>query len=302
VVIVTYNSADVLAGCLASLPAGATGVRLTDVVVADNASEDDSLRIAKEAADLPVRTVQLGRNAGYAAGFNAGVEALAGYDAVLLMNPDCRLRPGSIAVLAASLAGSNGPRRGIVAPKLVNPDGSLQPTLRRMPTVRGALAEALLGGGRAGRTRGLGELVFDEQAHDTPGRPAWVTGCVLLMSAEALAETGPWDESFLLYSEETEFMFRAGDHGWTLWYEPAAVVEHIGGESGTHPGLAALLVTNKVRLFRRRHGRLHATAYFLAVLLGESIRTLAGRRIARVSVTALLRPAKRISALAELSS
>ncbi|MFL6143612.1 MAG: glycosyltransferase family 2 protein [Labedaea sp.] len=300
VVIVTYNSADVLAGCLASLPAGANGVRLTEVVVADNASDDDSLRIAEEAADLPIRTVQLGRNAGYAAGFNAGVEGLAGYDAVLLMNPDCRLRPGAIAALAEALAGSGGSRRGIVAPKLVNQDGSLQPTLRRMPTVRGALAEALLGGGRAGRTRGLGELVFDEQAHDTPGDPAWVTGCVLLMSAAALAETGPWDETFLLYSEETDFMFRAADHGWTLWYEPAAVVEHIGGEAGTHPGLAALLVTNKVRLFRRRHGRLHSTAYRIAVLLGESLRALAGRRTARASLTALLRPSTRINSLAEL--
>jgi GT2 family glycosyltransferase len=297
VVIVTYNSAEVLAGCLDALPAGARGVRLTDVVVADNASDDESLRIAKEAGDLPIRTVQLGRNAGYAAGFNAGVELLEDFDAVVLMNPDCRVRPGSLAVLAESLSVSG---RGIVAPRLVNPDGSLQPTLRRTPTVRGALAEAVLGGERAGRT-GLGELIFDEAAHRTPGQPAWVTGCVLMMSSAALREVGPWDEGFLLYSEETEFIFRAEDHGWTLWYEPAAVVEHKGGESNTHPGLAALLVVNKVRLFRRSNGRIRSTAYFLAVLLGETLRALTGRRTARESVSQLLRPARRISVLAELS-
>jgi N-acetylglucosaminyl-diphospho-decaprenol L-rhamnosyltransferase len=296
-VIVTYNSAGVLAGCLASLPEGARGVRLTEVVVADNDSADDSLRIAKENTDLPVRTVQLGRNAGYAAGFNAGVDVLGDCDAVVLMNPDCRLRPGSLAALAGALS---VPGRGIAAPRLVNSDGSLQPTLRRMPSVRGALAEAVLGGERAGRL-GLGELIFDERAHQTAGEPAWTTGCLLMMSSAVLAEAGRWDESFLLYSEETEFIFRARDRGWTLWYEPAALVEHIGGESDTHPGLAALLTVNKVTLFRRRTGRLHAAAYFLAILLGESIRALTGRRTARAAVTALLRPSRRISTLAELS-
>src|SRR6266498_2308968 len=123
IVIVTYNSAEVLAGCLGSLREGCAGVRLTEVVVADNASADESVRIAKEATDLPIQTVQLGRNAGYAAGFNAGVAALSGPDAVLLLNPDCRLRPGSVAVLARALA---GPGRGIAAPRLLNSDGSLQ--------------------------------------------------------------------------------------------------------------------------------------------------------------------------------
>lgn len=298
VVIVTYNSADVLPDCLASLPDGARGVRLTDVVVVDNDSTDDSLRVAKEFPEIPVQTVHMGRNAGYAAGFNAGVAALGEYDAVLLMNPDCRLRPGTLRVLAEALSVD---RRGLAAPKLVNPDGSLQPTLRRLPTVRGALAEALLGGERAGRAGGRGELVFDEREHDRPGRPAWVTGCVLLMSAPVLADVGPWDESFLLYSEETDFIFRARDRGWTLWYEPAAVVEHRGGESGTHPGLAALLVVNKVTLYRRRNGRPRSAAYFLAVLLGESIRALTGRRTSRATVIALLRPSRRIASLAELS-
>jgi N-acetylglucosaminyl-diphospho-decaprenol L-rhamnosyltransferase len=296
VVIVTYNSADVLAGCLRSLSEGAAGVTITDVVVADNASADETVRIAKE---NDAQIVQLGRNAGYAAGFNAGVTALAGRepDAVLLINPDCRMSPGSIATLAEAL--KNG-KRGIVAPRLLNPDGTLQPTLRRMPTVRGAWVEALVGGTRADRM-GIGELVFGEAEHARPGAWAWATGAALLISWPALTELGPWDESFLLYSEETEFIFRAADHGWTLWYEPAAVVEHIGGESGTHPGLAALVIVNKVGLFRRRHNRIAAGAYHLGVLLGEALRALAGRAISRAAVAALLRPSRRISSLDELT-
>lgn len=297
IVVVTYNSADVLDGCLRSLPAGAAGVTLTDVVVADNASTDETERVAA-ASPVPVRTVQLGRNAGYAAGFRAGLEVLdlAGLDAVFLVNPDCRLRPGCVATLAAAL----GPQRGITAPLLLNPDGTLQPTLRRMPTVGRALAELVLGGKRAGSIGTLGELVFDPAEHERAGPAAWVTGAAMLISTPCLADVGPWDESFLLYSEETEFILRAADAGWTTWYEPAAVVEHIGGASDTDPALAALVVVNKVRLFSRRRGQPAAAAYYLLTLLGQAVRALAGRRTARAAVVALLRPSRRPRTLAEL--
>jgi GT2 family glycosyltransferase len=295
IVIVTYNSADVLRGCLDSLPVGAQGVRLSAVVVADNASKDDSVEIA--AGTAGVRSVQLGRNAGYAAAVNAGIAALdlAELDAVFVINPDCRLRPGSLRGLADVL---RQPGRGIAVPRLINPDGSLQPSLRRTPTVRRALAEAVIGGELAGRIGTLGELVTDPREYDRPGAAAWATGAAMLISARCAREVGPWDESFLLYSEETEFALRAADRGWTLWYEPSAVVEHIGGDSGTNPALAALLTVNKVRLFRQRRGALASLAYYLAVVLGEMARALAGRQTSKASVVALLRPSRRIQTLA----
>jgi N-acetylglucosaminyl-diphospho-decaprenol L-rhamnosyltransferase len=294
-IVVTYNSADVLGGCLQSLPAGAQGIELVDVVVADNASRDDSLRIAKEAAYLPIHTVQLGRNAGYAAAINVGVEALAGIqiDAVIVLNPDCRLLPGSLALLAKALR----PGYGIAVPRLVNTDGTLQRSLRRMPTVRRAFAEAVIGGKLAGRIGTLGELITAPKIYERPGQAAWATGAAMLISAETLREIGPWQEDFLLYSEETEFTLRAADSGWNLWYEPAAVIEHIGGESGTNPMLAALLTVNKVRLFRQRRGRVASSAYFLAVMLGVTARAIVGRRTARAALTALVRPSRRLTAL-----
>src|SRR3954454_12246594 len=98
VVVVTYNSADVLPQCLESLrDGGADGVELTDVVVVDNASDDSSTEIAKATHGLPISVVQLTGNAGYAAGLNAGVASLRHRppDAVMLVNPDCRLLPGT---------------------------------------------------------------------------------------------------------------------------------------------------------------------------------------------------------------
>ncbi|UBU13955.1 glycosyltransferase family 2 protein [Nonomuraea gerenzanensis] len=293
VVIVTYNSADVLQGCLDSLRGGARGVELAEVVVADNASKDDSAAIAEKAG---VTVVQVGRNAGYAAAINAGIAALDldRLDGVYVLNPDCRLRPGAIAPLLDSL---REPGRGIAVPYMVNPDGTLQPSLRRMPTVGRAVVEAVVGGGLAGRIGKLGELVTDPRDYAEPGVFAWATGAAMLLSPQVIRAVGPWDESFLLYSEETDYCLRAADLGYATWYEPASVIEHIGGDSGVNPMLASMLVVNKVRLYRRRHGPLSGTAYYLAVLAGESVRALAGRRTSRASVAALLRPSRRLTVL-----
>lgn len=294
-VIVTYNSADVLGDCLCSLAEQETP--MAAVVVADNASSDKTRDIAEDFAALPVRVVELGRNAGYAAGVNAGIAALdlTRLDAVLVLNADCQVRPGALVVLASALRQSG---HGIVVPRLVLPDGSTQLTLRHRPTVGRALVEALLPGDLAGRVGSLGEVVTDPRVYQRAGVTAWATGAAMLFSVSALREIGPWDESFLLYSEETEYCLRAADKGWRTWYEPAAVFQHIGGASDTDPTLASLMTVNKVVLFRRRHNRLHSAAYFAAITVGECIRAATGRRTSRASAMALLRPSRRVRELA----
>jgi N-acetylglucosaminyl-diphospho-decaprenol L-rhamnosyltransferase len=294
IVIVTYNSADTLSSCLASLQVGTSGVELTEVVVVDNNSRDDTCEIAKNATGLPLRVEQLGRNAGYAAGVNAGIASLGSFDAVLVINPDARVRPGSVAVLAEALS---RPGVGIAAPYLENADGSLQPSLRRPPTALRAWAEALLGGNRAGRWGTLGELITSPARYAVEGPATWATGGVLMISSAACAALGAWDETFLLYGEETDFALRAGKRGFLTWYTPAAVVEHDGGESGTNPMLWALLTVNRTRVVRRHNGLLSWLGYFPAVVLGEAIRAAAGRSTARAALTALVRPSRRLKAL-----
>jgi len=286
VVIVTYNSAKVLGACLASLPDD-----VSEVVVADNNSRDNTVEIAKS---MSARVVQLGRNAGYAAGINAGIEALGDHDHVLVINPDARLRPGAIPMLVRAF---DNPRVAIAAPRLENPDGSLQPSLRRPPTVLRAWAEALVGGNRAGRLGTLGELITSPLRYSAAGPAAWATGGVLMISATAIRALGPWDETFLLYGEETDFALRARRQGLLTWYVPEAVVEHDGGESGTNPMLWALLTVNRVRIVRRYNGFLPYLGYYAAVVVGEAMRAAAGRATARAALTALLRPSRRLKAL-----
>jgi N-acetylglucosaminyl-diphospho-decaprenol L-rhamnosyltransferase len=286
VVIVTYNSADVLGRCLASLPAD-----VGEVVVADNNSRDGTVEIAKEHS---ARVVQLGRNAGYAAGINAGIQALGAYDQVLVINPDVRVRPGAVPLLAKAF---DNPRVAIAAPRMENPDGSLQPSLRRPPTAVRAWAEALIGGNRAGRWGTLGELITTPERYTVAGPAAWATGGVLMISAAAIRALGPWDETFLLYGEETDFALRARRRGFVTWYVPEAVVEHDGGESGTNPMLWALLTFNRIRIVRRYNGYLSFLGYYSAVVVGEAMRAAAGRTTARAALTALLRPSRRLKAL-----
>jgi N-acetylglucosaminyl-diphospho-decaprenol L-rhamnosyltransferase len=289
VVIVTYNSAGTLGACLASLPRD-----VTEIVVADNNSADDTCDIAKNTSGLPIRVVELGRNLGYAAGINAGIAALGEYDTVLVINPDVRVRPGAVAELAKAFS---RPGVGIAAPRLENPDGSLQPSLRRPPTVLRAWAEAIIGGNRAGRWGELGELITDTHRYTVPGPVTWATGGVLMLSAEAVRATGTWDESFLLYGEETDFMLRAAKHGFSTWYSPEAVFEHDGGESGTNPMLWALLTVNRVRVVQRHNSFLSWLGYYAAVVLGEAVRAAAGRQTARAALTALVRPSRRLRVL-----
>lgn len=294
VVIVTYNSSKVLGGCLDSLPAGLQGVDVAEVVVADNSSTDGVVALAEERNISDLRIVHVGRNAGYSAAINIAVETLKESDAILVLNPDVRLRPGSVFALAGALQGLGV---GIAVPRLVAPTGELHYSLRREPTLGRAVAEALLGGDRADRLAGLGERITDPRRYGVSAPAVWATGAVMLISRTALLAIGPWDESFLLYSEETEFALRAADHGWGLWFEAGAEAVHIGGESRTNPMLAALLSVNRVRLYRRRHRTIAGFSYYVAITFGEALRAAAGRQTSRAALGALLFRSRRLHVL-----
>ncbi|MFG2112026.1 glycosyltransferase family 2 protein [Streptomyces sp. NPDC048718] len=292
VVVVTWNSAAVLPGFLDALPAAMAGLEWR-LVVADNDSSDDTVAVLrKHAPDATV--VETGRNGGYAFGVNAALRAAGAFDgdcaAVLVCNPDIRMTEGCAATLVAGLGDElpDGTRAGITVPLLYEADGTLVHSLRRESTVPRALGEAVLGNRRAGRFPRWSELVTAPGAYAGRTSPDWATGALMALSAECLADCGPWDESFFLYSEETEYCLRARDLGHRTRLEPEARAVHLGGESRVSPRLWSLLVVNRVRLYRRRHGLAATTAFRGAVLLREFSRAALGRRPARAAVRALL--------------
>jgi GT2 family glycosyltransferase len=295
VIVITYNSAAVLGSMLGSLDEGLKGLRWR-LIVADNASADDSVAIAQQMVPSSI-VVQTGRNAGYAAAFNAGLKASDGADAVLILNPDIRLTPGSVLALMSRLGADAAPGRrvGIAVPRLLEADGRLALSLRREPTVSRALGEAVLGQ-RGGRFSSFGEVVTDPAAYERETVVDWATGAAMLMSAECLAAVGDWDERFFLYSEETDFSLRARDMGYATAIVPAAEAVHLRGESSTSPRLFSLLVLNKVRFYRKRHGRLSTGLFWTAVFLRELSRTMLGNACSRRALVGLVRPARVMSA------
>ncbi|MFD4871808.1 glycosyltransferase [Streptomyces sp. NPDC058420] len=286
VIAVTWNSASVLPGFLAALPDGMAGLDWR-LVVADNDSADGTVEVLRELAP-DATVVRTGRNAGYAAGVNAALAAVGEHDAVLICNPDIRMRQGC----AKRLVDRLGEGVGIAVPLLYE-EGRDVPhfSLRRESTVLRALGEALIGNRRAGRFPRLSELVTDPAAYQRPTRADWATGALMAVSADCLAECGPWDESFFLYSEETEYCLRARDLGHATQLEPSAEAVHLGGDSQVSPRLWTLLTLNRVRLYGRRHGALATACFRGAVLLRETSRAVLGRKASRAAAGALLRPA-----------
>ncbi|MFE9468119.1 glycosyltransferase [Streptomyces virginiae] len=299
VLVVTWNSAEVLPEFLASLPEGMAGLDWR-LVVADNDSADDTVEVVRSLAP-DATVVRTGRNAGYAAGVNAALAAAAGWEggfrAALVSNPDVRMRRGCAKVLVDALGAPQpgGGRVGISVPLLYEEDGrTLLHSLRRESSVPRALGEAVIGNRRAGRFPRWSELVTDPAAYERETVADWATGALMALSGECLAACGAWDESFFLYSEETEYCLRARDRGFLTRLEPSASATHLGGDSRVSPRLWTLLTVNRVRLYRRRHGLAATTAFRAAVLLRESSRAALGRPASLAAARALAgRPALR---------
>jgi len=287
VVVVTYNSERLIADLVASLGPGLRGLAW-HLTVADNASSDNTLSQVSHHAPQ-ARIVEMGRNAGYAAGINAAVAAAEPHTAVLVLNPDIRLTPGCVSELVAVLRRR---RAGIVVPRLLGRDGGFSPNLRREPTILRAACDALFGARRVGRFAPFGEVITDERRYTAEVSADWAEGSIMLIDRACWQACGRWDESFFLYSEETEYALRARDNGFAVVLAPQALAHHLEGESTTSPRLWALLTVNKVRLYRRRHGLPGAMVYWAVLLLRELSRAALGNPCSRVAVRALLTTAR----------
>jgi GT2 family glycosyltransferase len=283
-VIVTYHSERLLPDLFRSLPAAMAGVPDYRVVIVDNASRDDTLTVARQLAP-DATVVALKANQGYAAGINAGMQAVGARDATLILNPDIRLAPGCGAALLRAL---QQPGVGIAVPRILGTDGKLQHSLRRSPSILRAWGQALLGGTLAQRFPLLCETVIGTASYSRPTRTDWASGAAMMVSAACSRTVGEWNEAFFLYSEETDFCLRAKDAGFATLLEPAAEVVHVGGEMESSPRLWAMEAWNRVRLYRSRHGALATATFRAGVVVNEALRAAVGSRIHRAGLRSVL--------------
>jgi N-acetylglucosaminyl-diphospho-decaprenol L-rhamnosyltransferase len=280
VIVVTYNSVHVIGNLLDSLPR-ALGALTADVIVVDNGSTDGTVDLVTARGDCKVVR---SANVGFAGGINRGVREGESAEAILVLNPDLWLGENAIPPLLKAL---HEPNVGIVAPQVRSPQGKLEFSLRREPSLLNAA-----GLSRTGWPM-VSEHLSDPADYARPRVVDWALGAVLLISRGCYDLLGGWDESFFLFSEETDFCLRARDLGLLTWYEPQSVAVHIGGGSGRSGKTYSMQMVNRVRLYRRRHTALASWFYYGLTVARELSWIVRGHRESRSALVAILRPARR---------
>ena len=250
VVILNYKTRDLLRNCLHSVCAS-TLPRPLEVIVVDNCSRDGSSEMVE--AEFPtVQLIRSPRNGGFAFGNNLGLRVARGRY-VLLLNPDTTLPPDALAILTAFM--DTHPEAGACGPRLVRPDDSLDLACRRsFPTPEVALY----------RIAGLSKLFPKSRRfarynltylneHELAAVDS-VVGACMLVRREAFEQAGLLDEQFFMYGEDLDWAYRIKQHGWKIYYNPAATVLHYKRESAKQRPVKTISEFYRAMLiFHRKH-------------------------------------------------
>lgn len=279
IIIVNWNVRELLSACLRSLRAHPAATHAQTVIVVDNASSDGSVEMLKR--DFPdVRVIANAANRGFTGGNNDGLRLAQGLaypqplpaggenppeNYFLFLNPDTEVMPGALdALLACAQAREDV---GAVGPQLRYPDGSIQSSRRRFPSLKTALFESTWLQSFAPRKL-LDEFYMRDTPDDQPCECDWLVGAAILARAGAIQQTGGFDENFFMYSEELDLCKRLRGAGWRVAYCPAAVITHHEGKSSGQASARRMIHfnTSKVKYFRKHHGAAQAGALRLALL------------------------------------
>lgn len=229
IIVVNWNGGDLLKRCLASIAAHPPSFTY-EIVVVDNASTDGSREWLQSLNDS-IRLVTNDANVGFGQANNrAFVETTAPF--LLLLNNDAEVTAKSIDALVATM--KTEAKIGVVGPRLVNPDGSLQASVWRNPTTPFELLanafrlyKILPGKLRANLLLGY------HWDHSHRREASLLSGAALLVRRSVIDSVGGFDQRFHMYGEDTEWCLRISRGGWQMVFEPEAVVIHHGGASAS---------------------------------------------------------------------
>jgi GT2 family glycosyltransferase len=220
-IVVTYNALPWVEKALES-------ARETELVVVDHGSTDGTLELVRER--FPEATLVEQENKGFGAGNNAGMRVASG-KWFLLLNSDAWLQPRALEALVDFAEAHQD--AAVVGPRLLNPDGTLQRSVRGFPTVWRIATEYLFLRKLAPRSRALNAFYAGGFDHDEPREADFLMGSVLLVRRAAVEAVGGFDERYFMFSEETDWCYRLREAGWTTWFFPGAEAVHVGGATTT---------------------------------------------------------------------
>jgi GT2 family glycosyltransferase len=202
-------------------------------------------------------------NRGFAAANNQGIAASRGRY-ILLLNSDTLVMED---VLARTVGFADAhPRAAVVGCRVLNPDGTLQPTCFMFPSVLNMLLSATYLYKLMPRSRFFGRERMTWWDRNDERQVEVVTGCFMLVRREAIEQVGTMDERFFMYAEETDWCYRFMQAGWQVWFTPGGRIVHLGGQSSKSVKGAMLvqLRLSILKFMKKHYGRMtYATATFL---------------------------------------
>ncbi|GAA3847314.1 MULTISPECIES: glycosyltransferase family 2 protein [Amycolatopsis] len=267
VVVVTYFPGEDLDRFLDSLEKATT--RDVHVVVADNDSTDDALDRAEKRKNTHV--LRIGENLGYGGGANRGVATLDdSYGWIVIANPDLEWEPGSLDTLVE--AAQRWPRGGAFGPLIRDPDGTVYPSARLLPSLGRGVGHAVFG--KIWPANPWTRAYRQEHAAPAERTSGWLSGSCQLIRREAWDSVGGFDTRYFMYFEDVDLGDRIGRAGWHNVYVPSAAVTHIGGKATSRAPKKMLAAhhDSAYRYLADRHRGLAWKPVLAAVKLGLKLR------------------------------
>ncbi len=264
VILVNWNTRELLDRCLRSVLTSANGLSDVELLVVDNGSHDGSA--AMVATRYPMaHLIANSDNPGFARANNLAIRKARG-DFLLILNPDTELLGTAIPELLTFA--EQHPDVAVVGPQLINPDGSVQSSRRRFPTLATAFLESTVLQRWLPNHPALRRFYLLDRSDDETQEVDWVVGAGFLVRAAAARQVGLMDESYFMYSEELDWCRRFASAGWKVAYHPAAQLIHYGGQSsGQDPfHRHTRFQHSKSLYFEKYHGRLFAQLLRLFLL------------------------------------
>ena len=221
VIIVNWNSRDILRNCLRSVYKDFGRLSL-EVLVVDNASSDGSVELVHE--EFPqVGLICNDENLGFSSANNQAIRNSNGRY-ILLLNNDAYLLEDALEKMVRFM--DSHPQAAALGPKLLNEDGSTQPSTNNFPAL-GAMALNKLIGKSPLATRLMGEFSMQHWGYGHTRQVDMVTGACMMIRREALEEVGLFDENIFMYHEETDLCYRMKKAGWKVYFYPDAKCVHL---------------------------------------------------------------------------
>jgi GT2 family glycosyltransferase len=279
IIIVSYNTCHLLQSCLESV-FKQEDFNDCEVIVVDNCSTDGSIEML-QSHFAQVKLIVNQENRGFAAANNIGLSYATG-KYILLLNPDTELESNVLLKCLSFLKQNQDV--GVLGCKIVNPDGSIQPSARDKPSLWTLILE--------------NSFLYKLLPHSGIFRNPWVTDTdkeqnvdvvkgAFLMTRRTIFETvGLFDERFFLYSEEQDWCVRVKEEGWRIVYFPEARIKHYEGAS-SKPGLNSskyIIYESECEYYRKHHGSIYANIALAIIWAGILLRFIVWSVILFVSI------------------